>query len=246
MTAKHGKSRKALSPGMLNEALADPVQDVAQEAGAEEDKDETEHPKTRRPVEPAKDGADRSSLLTRAEQVMRIAASIGVATAAMVAVSEYISANDDKRAERSLEIVRDWQTGAHTNRYTAVQEFVEAKVTEPALQASLAQLSDAALADAQSNLGKAWTAALRSSSDPADRAIERDIDRLMLFFAQMQICVKAELCDEVVLKAYFDLEVSTFWRYFSGYAELRQEANYEGYGEPVRLLVEEFESMPDP
>lgn len=246
MAVKRNKSRKGLSYEMTHEALADSVQEVDVDLDTRDEEDASRGPATRRPMDPVKDSSDRVSLLTRAEQVMRIAASLGVATAAILAVIEYSNANEDNRRERALEIVRDWQTEANTDRYTAVQEFVEAKVTEPALQASLGQLSERALADAQTNLGRAWTTTLRNSSEPAEQALERDIDRLMLFFAQMEICISSQLCNAEVLQAYFELEVSSFWKYFKGYAELRQDANYEGYGEPVERLVTRFAAMSDP
>ncbi|WP_299828211.1 hypothetical protein [uncultured Roseobacter sp.] len=249
MTAKRGKSRKTISHEMMNEVLAEPAPDldVDVEGANDRDVDEEGHaPPTRRPIEPGKDNAERSTLLTRAEQLMRIAASLGVAAAAILGVIEYSNANEDNRRERSLEIVRDWQAETNVQRYTSVQEFVESKVTEPTLKAQLQVLSPEALPDAQANLGRAWTAALRDSSAPQDRQIERDIDRLMLFFAQMEICIASELCNAEVLRAYFDLEVSSFWTYFKGYAELRQSANYQGYGDPVARLVERFAAMPDP
>ena len=249
MTAKRSKSRKALSHEMVNEALADPVSDLDGDPGRHDPSDADEEsrvPPTRRPVEPRKDSAEKPTVLTRAEQVMRIAASLGVAAAAILGVIEYSNANEDNRRERSLEIVRDWQTETNINRYTAVQEFVESKVTEPALKRQLAELPPEALPDAQANLGRAWPAARRDSANADDRRMERDIDRLMLFFAQMEICISSNLCNAEVLRAYFDLEVSSFWTYFKGYADLRQGANYEGYGDPVARLVARFAAMPDP
>lgn len=249
MTAKRDKPRKPLSHEMMNEALADPAPDLERHRDSAEDHDVDDDARpasVRRPAEPGKTSADRVTLSTRVEQYTRIAASLGVALAAITGAYQYVEANEDNRRERSLEIVRNWQSETNIERYTAIQAFVEGKVNEPTLKAQLQVLSPDALPDAQANLGRAWTAALRDSDAPEDKRIERHIDRLMLFFAQMEICIDSELCNAKVLRDYFELEVSTFWTYFKGYAELRQRASYQGYGDPVARLVERFAAMPDP
>ena len=54
-------------------------------------------------------------------------------------------------------------------------------------------------------------------------------------------CIEAGLCEADVLRVYFAEEVLSFWAYFEGYAQLRRESNYAGYGTAVDRLVDRFE-----
>jgi len=61
--------------------------------------------------------------------------------------------------------------------------------------------------------------------------------------ALRQASADAKQCDPEVLRVYFQSEVVSFWQYFSGYATLRQEANYQRYGKPVEDLVNRFQAL---
>ena len=207
-------------------------------AEGEEDADLDEHGRRlRRPDS----GSENSGFWGAVERGTRIAASIGVAGAAIIGVIEYIGSNEDVRRERSLEVVQDWQSGKMTDRFTRVQAFVEAQLETSTLPP--ASLPDELLAKAHENLGYNWMVDARASAGQSPPAIETDVDRLTLFFARMEICIEADLCNAEVLNAYFNSEATTFWQYFQGYARLRREANYADYGRPVNALVTRFQGM---
>ncbi len=235
MTAKRNKPKSRVSDEMAAEVVLDPQE---QDEAAPTDDDDRKVP--RRPQE-ATTPPPAKSTWDKAEQFARMFASVGVVTAAGLGLWEYKTSNDDVRRERSLEIVRDWQSEQQIDRYTRVQSFVEQRLaTSDAISTSL---PPEALEKAYSNLGYRWTTFLRASDGPGARQTEEDIDRLTLYFGQMEICISSGLCDAAVLRAYFESEVVTFWRYFSGYATLRREANYSGYGAPVEELVARFGTM---
>lgn len=175
------------------------------------------------------------------EQIAHIAASIGVAGAAIIGVIEYTSNNEDVRRERSLGVVRDWQEDKLIDRYTRLQSYVEERLKTSTLPP--VSLPPEALAQAYRNLGYNWILDQRADGGAVAQAVETDVDRMTMFFVQMEICIASDLCNAEVLNAYFYSEVTTFWQYFQGYARLRREANYADYGSQVNELVDRFKNM---
>lgn len=84
---------------------------------------------------------------------------------------------------------------------------------------------------------------MRAEGGAESLIIEEDVDRLTLFFGQMETCISADLCNAEVLEAFFGSEARSFWQYFQGYAQLRREDNYAEYGAAVTDLVDRFEDM---
>lgn len=231
MIARSNKSKGAATGTMAYETLSHGTETLEGDLGVDA--------VVEGPV-PVEEGTQRmKGVLGLIEQVARISASLGVAGAAIFGVIEYISSNEDIRRERSLGFVESWQDGGHIDRYTRIQTYVETQLKTSTLP--LQSLPAEIQARAYQNLGYNWVVDLRSTDEPEAKTIEADIDRLTLFFAQMDICISAELCNADVLRAYFSSEVTTFWQYFQGYAQLRQEANYQGYGSQVTALVARFQ-----
>lgn len=187
-------------------------------------------------------GADKantpesSRFWVHAERLTRILASLGVAAAAIITALQYVGANDGVRSERSFEIVKLWQEEELDQDFTAVQVFVEERVNT--VGSGLQRLKGAARKHAMNNLGNTWLVQNRASPTPVE--IEPHLDRLTLFFSQIEICIEARLCDSDVLQRYFFSEVDSFWSYFSAYAELRRDAGYPQYGVSVDKLVQRF------
>lgn len=182
-------------------------------------------------------GPSRADIWTRLERLLKAAGSLGVALAAGIAVMQYIAANHEQRSERSLDLVKAWQEQELDKDFEAVRVFVEPR--HSASGGSIAAFSGEMLAAARVNLARTWLLQNRASETPV--AIEPSLDNLTLFFSQMEVCIRANLCDETVLRLYFASEVLSFWAYFEAYALLRREANYEAYGESVDALVARFE-----
>lgn len=235
MTARKDKTKGGVSEEMAFAALTE--EDSPGEANTVEQRPEQVGKGLRRPVEP-REGNGRLGGL---EQIARIAASIGVAGAAIIGVIEYISNNEDIRRERSFAVVHDWQDDELVERYTRLQAYVEEQLATSTLPP--ASLPPPALAQAYRNLGYNWMLDLRADGGTDAQAVETDVDRLTLFFVQMEICIASDLCNADVLNAYFHSEVITFWQYFQGYARLRREANYAEYGRPIDKLVTRFLAM---
>lgn len=235
VTVKRDKPKRPVT----DEMAADVVLDVEADADDGSETEEFDRP-PRRPDEPQKPEAPKS-FFERFERFTRIYASVGVGTAAILGFFQYSAANEDVKRERSLEFVQNWQEDKLIERYTHLQVFVEDKLrdTDPLPL----EIDDAATEVMLTNLGYTWSSQLRSTDTPGAKKIENDIDRLTLFFSQMEICAESGLCNESVLEAYFGTEVVSFWQYFSGYAKVRQEDNYIGYGSQVSELVQRFKSL---
>lgn len=222
MSARRDKSKNALTEEVANEVVLE-VREEEDEGGS-----------LRRPVDPQ----DDKGFWGKVEQGARIAASLGVFGAAVFGIIEYRAANEDTRRERSMDFVQAWENAGQIDRYTRVQAFVEERLNSATLPPP--DLPDEVLRQAYRNLGYNWLLDLREEGGNVALGTEADVDRLTLFFAQMFICIDQGLCNASVLEAYFKTEVTSFWQYFEGYATLRREAGYEGYGEAVGKLVDMF------
>lgn len=174
-----------------------------------------------------------------AERVTRVAASIGVAGAAIFSAMQYFAVNQSARAERSMTYVTQWQEDKIDDHFAAVQVYVEERMKP--IGNSLAALDQEALDAALGNLGTLWLTENRAGPDPD--ALEDHLDQLTLFFGQFEICLQAKLCDKKVLYRYFNSEVDSFWTYFSHYAVLRRQDGYVNYGVGVDALVITFDKL---
>lgn len=173
------------------------------------------------------------------ERVVRGLASIGVLAAAVISTLQYIESNRSLESERSLGLVQAWQERKLAEDFSALQLFVEGKLEGLGeASAGLAALPPPALNAALSNLGKTWLIENRKGENPD--VLEDRIDRVTLFFEQMETCIDAGLCTEKVLARYFDEQVQSFWVYFNHYAVIRQKEGYVGYGKGVARLSRIF------
>lgn len=195
----------------------------------------------------------------KAERATRVAAGFAGALAALIAALQYMQAYDIQRSERSLDFVKEWQSRELDDDFAVVQVFVEERLSP--IKASLDVLEPPAQKIAVKNLARKWLlenrkrlseqagagasvqlAGMAAPGQQPSLEIEDSVDNLVQFFSQMQICIKASICDEDVLRQFFSSEVSSFWSYFSAYAVLRQEAGYNDYGAAVDQLVAKFEA----
>lgn len=244
MAARRNDRREArVTEGMAFEQLdvADRVVTAEEDDAAARDEAEGGG-RPRRPPPDDRPARDGGSLWDVLDKSARFFGSLGVAAAALIAAAEYVNSNSDKRSERSLEIVRSWQKDGVDQQYNKVRDFV-AERFQPMRPVIAALPNDAARAAAFPNLGQTWLEQARAELDP--QGIEDSVDKLILFFSQMEVCITAGLCDTRVLRLYFHAEVSSFWQYFSLYADDRQQEGYDDYGSQVERLLTRFDAEAD-
>ena len=176
-------------------------------------------------------------------------ANVATAVAAGLLLLEFWTNGVERERERSLELVQAWSNDGHANRFANVQAIIERRRFESGLDQM--RLPREGLPTAHANI--AATLALegierrivggRAPTD--DEAAARDefvadVDRVILFFERMDVCLAAELCDAAVLKAFFEPTVVSSWEYFVGYARVRRKNGYPQFGERVPSLIERF------
>lgn len=171
-------------------------------------------------------------------RLIGLVANIAVVLVAALAYLQYADANEAVKRNRSMDYVNEWTEQGYTERYSKLVGFVEFKrrsgdVLPPGL-------APEALSLAQANLGRKWVSEITTSLEPEILALEDEVDRIIQFFSRMEICVKAGLCAEDILFAYFESELTSFWAYFVVYAEERRQAGYSSYGVKVGDLTERF------
>lgn len=181
---------------------------------------------------------------SRVESAARIFASVSVAIAALVGVWQYVESNREIKRERSLEYVRLWRDGEPLVQFTNVQRFLEVRIAESDQSFNeLEKLSKDVRTLALGNFGARVSLELKNSQHENSQQIANAIHRLTLFFGQIEICIDSNLCDAKVLESYLGDEVRSFWLYFKGFAQVRRENNYPGYGGTVDSLVARFEAI---
>lgn len=171
--------------------------------------------------------------LHRADEIAAVILKVVTVLALTFGLFEYDRQKADARVTESLSLVQEWETGGYQDAYTRVNDLLQ-----PAYQQSaslLASMSDADKAIALANIGEAIT----GNDDHAYTSVpDRDVDKVFHFFERAAICADEAICDYPVLKTFFGSEASSFWLYFSRYAESRQADGYAGYGEWAHRFVD--------
>ena len=64
-------------------------------------------------------------------------------------------------------------------------------------------------------------------------------EKVLYFLNRLAFCVDGNLCEQSVADAFFYDYASSFWRYFSGYAERERQRGVAGYATAIENYVTE-------
>ncbi len=171
--------------------------------------------------------------LHRADEIAAVILKVVTVLALTFGLFEYDRQKADGRITESLSLVQEWETGGYQDAYTRINDRLLPHYQENA--DTLASLDEADRAMALANIGESIT----GNNDHAYASdADREVDKVFHFFERAAICADEAICDYPVLKTFFGSEASSFWLYFSHYAEDRQADGYAGYGEWTRRFVE--------
>lgn len=179
------------------------------------------------------------TLLERLESVFRMASLVAISASVVLATFQFYQGRIDRQKERSVELMNTWQNSGERKAYARLRGALEKRlVAMESMQASAGAVS-ALKTEIGAIAIKGW--AEKPDSYPM---WSEDIDSVFTFYGEVEFCIRAGLCDEPLLTAYFGREARSFWEYFKAYAEQRQASHYPGYGQPLEELVEILEDSP--
>ena len=163
--------------------------------------------------------------------VIRITLVLG----AIFSVYQYLAAREEKRVERSLELVELWEQPD----YQAAQRALKLRIG--ALNERYASLvGEHPTASEQavyaSRIGMEALTADGGTMPLAD--FQDQFDRIVYFLNRVSFCVEGGLCSREVADAYFRDFAQSFWSYFSGYIVRQRKAFSPTYALPIEQYLE--------
>ena len=176
---------------------------------------------------------DPYTQLHRVDEIAAVILKVVTVLALTFGLFEYDRQKADARVTESLSLVQEWETGGYQDAYARVNDLLLPQYQQAA--PLLTSMSEADKGIALANIGEAIT----GNDDHAYMSdADRNVDKVFHFFERAAICADETICDYPVLKTFFGSEASSFWVYFSRYAESRQADGYAGYGEWTHRFVD--------
>lgn len=162
--------------------------------------------------------------------VIRITLVLGAA----FSVYQFLAAREEKRVERSLELVELWEQPDYQS-------------AQRALKTRIGALNDryASLIGSQSSASEKVIYANRIGLEAltADGGamplsdFREQFDRIVYFLNRVAFCVEGDLCSRDVADAYFRDFAASFWNYFSGYIAQQRKSASPNYALPIEQYL---------
>ncbi|MBN9070725.1 MAG: hypothetical protein J0H34_03815 [Rhizobiales bacterium] len=179
---------------------------------------------------PFSDGDRRVMVYAWMGFLLRILLVVG----AVFSLVQYLAAREEKRVERTLELVDMWDG----------KDFQDA---QSALKARLVALNEANEGLMSSNpsederriyyesVGKQLMTDAGGTMPLQE--FEPKFDRIVYFLNRVSTCVRRNLCDREVADDYFLDYARSFWSYFSGYAQSMRKNGSANYAKAIEEYV---------
>lgn len=153
-----------------------------------------------------------------------------IATVAVLglAVLQFYETGRERQRERALQLVDQWVVAGNADRLARINAHLQAVAF--AAQREIDALPEAMRSRAWDNATANMFQALAEPSDPATEAVRKDIDMLLQFFAQAEICVASKLCDTDVARAYFLVEARSIRTELAPMIANLREGGQKSYG----------------
>ncbi len=152
----------------------------------------------------------------------------------LFSVWQYMQQREEKRIERTLQLVQLWERQDYQNAQRAVRNRLDG------LNDQLSNLlgSDPNQSAIAIYRGKIGIVAMSGEGGTMPVAEFRDeFDKVLYFLNRISFCVKGNLCSDDVADAYFLDYAASFWSYFSAYIEEERTKGRPNFGEAVETYV---------
>ncbi len=147
---------------------------------------------------------------------------------------QYMEAKEEKRVERTLQLVELWERAEYQGAQQAVARRLDA------LNERYAGLLGANPSPAErqvylDQIGiEAMTADGGTMPLPEFRA---EFGRVLYFLNRMAFCVEGKLCSRSMVDGYFGDYARSFWDYFSGHVALERKGGATSYAAPLEAFL---------
>lgn len=149
-------------------------------------------------------------------------------------VYEYLQSRQEKRVERTLELVELWER----SEYQSAQRALNRRLS--ALNERFANLlpADPKASDLTIYYKQIGSEAMKASGGDMALADFRDeFDRIVYFLSRVGFCVEGNLCDRSVADAYFLDFAKSFWGYFSGFVQQERRRGAVNFASAIEEYV---------
>jgi hypothetical protein len=159
---------------------------------------------------------------------------------ALFTVYQFLAAREEKRVERSLELVTLWESEAYQDAQRALRQRLSALNTRNAalFQGKLTETQRGVI------LGRIGEEALSEDGGTMPLAdFQEEFDRIVYFLNRLSFCIEGDLCSRAVLDAYFRDYGVSFWSYFSAHIQKQRRAGLPNYAKPLETYVLSVKSV---
>jgi hypothetical protein len=177
-----------------------------------------------------------TSRFERIESVFRMVSLVAITASVMLTAFQFYKVGVDGRKERSVALMSSWQGSDEREAFARISAALEERLES--LSEIRGQVTPAAMKELKFLIGEALIEDWATAENYDDWAA--DVDSIFNFYSEVEFCIRAELCDEALLKSYFGDEAVSFWEYFRGFAEDRRESFYPDYGVALEQFVIAF------
>ncbi len=238
MTAPTDKRsvKRARSAG-LDQGLAEVTGVLDPEQQPEEVEPSDERPLGHRSATTGAATAPRT-LWERIESTFRLLSLIAIAGSAGVSALNFYQGYLDTKKDRSIKLMSDWHKTGARDTYAEL-----GNVLTPAIDAAgevPANLPERARQLARKQIGANLLEALKAGDEETFKEFQARIDTVVVFFSEIEFCLRGNLCNAPLLEDYFGTEVTLFWDYFQAYALDQRAGLYPTYGDSVEALAISF------
>lgn len=154
----------------------------------------------------------------------------------ILAVWQYYEAGQDKKRERSLQLVAEWFETGQPEHLAQVSEYLFSAAQES--QFTIAALPETMRERAWKNAENNTFGALISPYQPLTMQTRKNIDKLFRFFVRLEICLSSRLCDKPVARDYFLVEAQSLSKELTPFISRMRSSGYPNYGKAVESFVE--------
>lgn len=150
---------------------------------------------------------------------------------------QYLESKEEKRVERTLQLVDTWERAEYQQAQRAVSERLDA------LNAKYAGLLGARPSAAERSvyLERIGIEAMTAEGGEMPLADFRAaFERVLYFLNRVAFCVDGNLCSRKMVNGYFGDYALSFWQYFEGYARQQREAGSANLAAPLEAYARAF------
>jgi hypothetical protein len=162
---------------------------------------------------------------------------------AVFSVYQFLAARDEKRVERSLELVELWEQPDYQTAQRALKTRI-GELNERYAALIGDQPSESERAAYAERIGIEALGAEDGIPPPAD--FQEQFDRIVYFLNRVAFCVEGNLCSREVADAYFKDFAVSFWNYFAGYVAIQRKSFSPNYAVPIEQYVLGRSKPPSP